>query len=153
MNRRLLLQMVSGVPLAWMALRGNSATGELVIVHKSEGCICCEAWVKHLQGAGFTVRVIEESNLGPIKEQVGVPVGKGSCHTAEVQGYFLEGHVPASDLQRLLRERPKAKGLVVPGMPPGSPGMEVPSGRFAAYEVLLVALDGTTTVFAKHGGN
>ena len=71
--------------------------------------------------------------------------GGGALHAA--------GHVPASDLQRLLRERPKAKGLVVPGMPPGSPGMEVPSGRFAAYEVLLVALDGTTTVFAKHGGN
>jgi hypothetical protein len=77
-------------------------------------------------------------------------VGKASCHTAEVGGYFVEGHVPAADIQRLLREKPKAKGLVVPGMPAGSPGMEVPSGQVDPYDVLLVGMDGSTRVYARH---
>ncbi|HKE92802.1 MAG TPA: DUF411 domain-containing protein [Povalibacter sp.] len=127
------------------------ATGKLVVVHKSEGCGCCKLWVSHLEQAGFTVQVINEDNLAPIKERVGVPYGMGSCHTGEVEGYFVEGHVPASDIARLLRERPQAKGLTVPGMPAGSPGMEVASGRVDPYDVLLVAKDGSTSVFAHHG--
>jgi len=120
-------------------------------VHKNESCGCCKLWVQHLEKAGFSVQVIDEDNLGPIKERVGVPYGKGSCHTAEVAGYFVEGHVPATDIQRLLRERPQAKGLTVPGMPAGSPGMEVPSGQVVPYEVLLVGKDGSTSVYARHG--
>jgi hypothetical protein len=108
--------------------------------------------VEHLEKAGFSVQVINEDNLNPIKERVGVPYGKGSCHTAEVGGYFVEGHVPASDIQRLLREKPSAKGLTVPGMPLGSPGMEVPTGQTDRYEVLLVAKDGSTSTYSKHGG-
>ena len=92
-----------------------AATGPRVVVHKNESCGCCKLWVTHLEKAGFTAEVINEDNLGPIKERVGVPYGKGSCHTAEVGGYFVEGHVPAADIQRLLKERPQAKGLTVPG--------------------------------------
>lgn len=127
-----------------------AAPGPLVVVHKSESCGCCKLWVDHLQKAGFAVKVINEDNMGPTKERVGVPVGKASCHTAEVGGYFIEGHVPAADVQRLLREKPKAKGLVVPGMPAGSPGMEVPSGQVDPYDVLLVGMDGSTKVYAHH---
>jgi hypothetical protein len=123
-----------------------------VTVYKSESCGCCNEWVKHLQAAGFAVETHNMDNMGPTKERVGIPPAMGSCHTAEVGGYFVEGHVPASDIKRLLRERPAAKGLTVPGMPAGSPGMEVPSGQVDPYDVFLVAKDGTTSVFAHHGG-
>lgn len=122
----------------------------LVVVHKNESCGCCNAWVGHMRAAGFTVEVRNEANLGPIKEQVGVPAGKGSCHTAEVGGYFVEGHVPAEDIKRLLAQKPEAKGLVLPGMPAGSPGMEMPDGRSEPYTVELVARDGSTAPFAHH---
>lgn len=129
----------------------SAATLPTVVVNKTPTCGCCGLWVKHLQAAGFAVQVHDFENLGPIKERVGVPFGMGSCHTAEVDGYFVEGHVPADDIKRLLRERPQARGLTVPGMPAGSPGMEVPSGRVDRYDVLLVGEDGTTSVFATHG--
>ena len=88
-----------------------------------------------------------------IKQGLGVPVGKGSCHTAEVGGYMIEGHVPAEDVRRLLAEKPDARGLVLPGMPMGSPGMEVPSGEVSPYTVELVRQDGTTAAYATHGGS
>lgn len=119
-------------------------------VFKNEGCACCDLWVEHLQAAGFKAEVQAVSDMGPIKERVGVPVAMGSCHTAEVGGYFVEGHVPASDIIRLLNERPAARGLTVPGMPLGSPGMEVP-GHSQPYDVFLVSSDGSTSVFAHHG--
>jgi hypothetical protein len=127
-----------------------STTGQpQVVVHKSESCGCCKVWVEHMQSAGFPVKVQNTDNLGPIKERVGVPHGLGSCHTAEVEGYFIEGHVPAADVQRLLTEKPKGKGLTVPGMPIGSPGMEQ-GDRVDPYEVLLVHEDGGTSVYAKY---
>ena len=122
-----------------------------VLVHKSASCGCCGAWVDHLREAGFTVRVNETEDLNPIKERLGVPYGKGSCHTAEVGGYMVEGHVPAGDIKRLLVERPKGKGLVLAGMPIGSPGMEVPDGTVQPYTVELVAPDGESHPFARHG--
>lgn len=121
-----------------------------LLVHKSASCGCCGLWVEHMQAAGFEVEVRNADNLNPIKERVGVPLGKGSCHTAEVGGYFVEGHVPAGDVKRLLAERPDAKGLVVPGMPAGSPGMELPDGRTQPYTVELVRNDGSTSEFARH---
>jgi hypothetical protein len=121
-------------------------------VYKSPTCGCCVKWVEHMRDAGFVVTVKDVDNVHPVKMRVGVPPGKGSCHTAEVAGYFLEGHVPASDVKRLLKERPAAKGLAVPGMPMGSPGMEVPDGRAPAYDVELVADDGSTSRFSSHGG-
>jgi hypothetical protein len=129
------------------------ATGTAtLVVHKTPSCGCCGEWVEHMRQAGFQATVVEAADLSPIKAKVGLPYGLGSCHTAEVEGYFVEGHVPAQDVQRLLAERPDALGLTVPGMPLGSPGMEVPSGQVDAYDVLLVRRDGTTEVFAHHGG-
>ena len=131
----------------------TSANGhDLVTVYKNESCGCCKQWVRHLQQAGFAVDVHNIDNMGPTKERVGIPVAMGSCHTAEVGGYFVEGHVPADDIKRLLLEHPDAKGLTVPGMPAGSPGMEIPSGQTQAYDVFLVSKDGTTSVYAHHGG-
>jgi hypothetical protein len=121
----------------------------LVVVSKNASCGCCGLWVEHMRQAGFAVEVHDIDNLDPIKTRVGVPAGKGSCHTAEVGGYFIEGHVPAADIKRLLAEKPDAKGLVLPGMPMGSPGMEMP-GMEQPYSVELVARDGSTRVFAKH---
>ena len=128
-----------------------SAGLPLVTVHKSPTCGCCKLWVTHLQHAGFPVQVVEAEDLTPIKAQVGVPPGRGSCHTAQVDGYFVEGHVPADDIVRLLTERPDARGLALPGMPVGSLGMEVSSGAGEPYTVQLVARDGTTTAFSHHG--
>ena len=122
----------------------------LVVVHKSPSCGCCGLWVDHMRQAGFQVEVRDEDNVNPVKERVGVPYGKGSCHTAEVGGYFIEGHVPAADVKRLLAEKPDAKGLVLPGMPIGSPGMEMPDGHSEPYTVELVRRDGTTAAFAAH---
>jgi hypothetical protein len=153
MNRRKAILLLSAVPAAacMRMTTAFAATGPQIVVHKNESCGCCKLWVSHLEKAGFTVQALNVDNLGPIKERVGVPYGKGSCHTAEVEGYFIEGHVPAADIKRLLRERPSAKGLTVPGMPAGSPGMEVPDGKVDPYDVLLVAKDGSTSVYAHHG--
>lgn len=123
-----------------------------MVVHKTPTCGCCGDWVDYMRDAGFDVEVRDTDNLAPVKEDVGVPYGMGSCHTATVDGYFVEGHVPAADVKRLLAERPEARGLTVPGMPVGSPGMEMPSGEVEPYEVLLVHSDGSTEVYARHGG-
>lgn len=128
----------------------EAGQGVGVVVHKTPTCGCCGDWVEHLRESGFDVTVRDLDDLSPVKERVGVPYGLGSCHTAEVEGYFVEGHVPAQDVERLLAERPDARGLTVPGMPLGSPGMEVPSGEVQPYDVLLVKHDGSTAVFASH---
>lgn len=133
---------------------GSASTASglpLLVVNKSPTCGCCGVWVDHMREAGFDVQVNSVNNLNPIKERVGVPLGKGSCHTAEVGGYFVEGHVPAEDVKRLLVEKPDAKGLVVPGMPLGSPGMEAPDGTVQPYTVEIVGRDGDTSAFAQHG--
>ena len=122
----------------------------LVVVHKDPYCGCCNGWIEHMRQAGFPVEARNENDMGPVKAGAGVPPGKGSCHTAMVDGYFIEGHVPAADIKRLLAERPDAKGLVLPGMPMGSPGMEMPDGRTQPYTVELVANDGSTRPYAQH---
>lgn len=122
-----------------------------VVVYKTATCECCKRWAQHLRNAGFAVEPRNLDNLNEVKQRVGVPTGMGSCHTAEVGGYFVEGHVPAEDIKRLLAERPEAKGLAVPRMPTGSPGMEAPSGKIQPYDVLLVAQDGSSSVFSHHG--
>ncbi|MGH8177809.1 MAG: DUF411 domain-containing protein [Steroidobacter sp.] len=128
----------------------GSTTGQpQVVVYKNASCGCCKVWIEHMQSHGFPVKAVDVDNLGPIKERVGVPFGMGSCHTAEVGGYFIEGHVPAADVQRLLTEKPKAKGLTVPGMPIGSPGMEQ-GDRVDPYEVLLVHEGGGTSVYSTY---
>lgn len=123
----------------------------VAIVHKTASCGCCGVWVDHLKAAGFQVDVRDTDDMHPIKVRLGVPVGKASCHTAEIGGYVVEGHIPAADIKRLLAERPAARGLVLPGMPAGSPGMEMPDGHVQPYTVELVRTDGSTEPFAQHG--
>lgn len=135
---------------ARLAVQIPTAPHTHMVVHKNESCGCCNAWVDHMREAGFDVEVRNEDNLDPIKTRLGVPPGKGSCHTAEVGGYLIEGHVPAEDVRRLLAERPDARGLVLPGMPLGSPGMEMPDGRSQPYTVELVLRDGSTRPYSTH---
>jgi hypothetical protein len=123
------------------------AAAPVIEVFKSESCGCCGAWVEHLKANGFTTRVVNVENPSDYRERGGIPDKLGSCHTGIVQGYAIEGHVPASDIKRLLAQKPKAKGLAVPAMPLGSPGMEGP--RKDPYDVLLVQANGSTKVY-KH---
>ncbi|MCW2065641.1 UNVERIFIED_ORG: hypothetical protein M2420_000979 [Stenotrophomonas maltophilia] len=123
----------------------------LAIVHKTASCGCCGVWADHLKAAGFPVEIRDTDDMHPVKQRLGVPAGKASCHTAEIGGYVVEGHIPASDIKRLLKERPTARGLVLPGMPAGSPGMEMPDGYVQPYTVELVLADGSTEPFAQHG--
>ena len=121
-----------------------------IVVYKDNHCDCCERWVKYLQANRFVVRVENVDNLGEVKRRFGIPREKDACHTGTIDGYFIEGHVPAEDIKRLIRTRPEAKGLLVPGMPIGSPGME--QGKMLqAYDVLQMDLAGKLTVFAHHG--
>ena len=123
----------------------------LVTVHKDEGCACCEKWVTHMRANGFRVVVHDEADVDAVKDQLGVPRGVRSCHTARVGGYLVEGHVPASDIRRLMSARAKVVGLAVPGMPVGTPGMEMARGA-ESYEVLSFDARGATKVFARHQG-
>ena len=122
-----------------------------IVVTKDPSCGCCGGWVDHLRASGFTADVIESSELNRIKVRLGIPQDLASCHTAEVEGYVIEGHVPASAIKRLLAERPNAKGLAVPGMPVGSPGMEVEGSAPETYEVVLFGSSGRRT-FARFRG-
>lgn len=122
----------------------------VAVVHKSPTCSCCEQWVKHLEREGFQVRVHETSDLRPIKDRLGVPPNKIACHTAQVGRYVIEGHVPASDIKRLLAQGGDSKGLVLPGMPPGSPGMGVPDGPVEPYTVERIDAKGATHPFRTH---
>ena len=119
-------------------------------VQRDPGCGCCLNWVAHLQKAGFKVLVTESPVMDAVKDQKGVPKTARSCHTGVVDGYVIEGHVPAADIQRLLKERPAVVGLAVPGMPAGSPGMEMSNGSKQPYDVLAFDKAGKTTVFASH---
>lgn len=116
------------------------AAASTILVHKDPDCGCCGGWVKHLRDAGFAVNVDETADLKSVRTRLGVPAALASCHTAEVSGYVIEGHVPAEAIRRLLETRPAGLGLAVAGMPAGSPGMD---GRApAAYDVMLFASDG-----------
>ena len=125
-----------------------AAAAEMVDVYKSPYCGCCGKWVDHLKNAGFEVRSHNVMDVTAARKQLGMPDRLGSCHTAKVAGYVVEGHVPVADIQRLLKEKPKALGIAVPSMPPGSPGMESP--KPVPYNTLLVQSGGETSVFAKH---
>jgi hypothetical protein len=125
------------------------AATETVTVYKTPWCGCCSVWVEHLRKNGFKVTVNEVEDTGEYQRKYGVPGGLESCHTAIVAGYTVEGHVPAAEIQRLLKEKPGAKGLAVPGMPIGSPGMEQGS-RSQRYSVLLFQADGKTSVYKEY---
>jgi hypothetical protein len=121
-------------------------------VYKSPTCGCCNDWIRHLEAAGFKVAATNVPDSRHYRARFGMPARLGSCHTAVVGGYVVEGHVPAREIRRLLRERPKALGLSVPGMPVGSPGMDGPeyNGHVDPYDVLLVQADGRSTVYASY---
>ena len=126
-----------------------STAAPLAVVWKSPTCGCCAKWVEHMEANGFKVAVRDQGNTAA-RKKAGIPLALGSCHTALVGGYAIEGHVPAADVRRLLKEKPDAIGLAVPGMPIGSPGMEQ-DGRRDRYDVLLVTHDGKTRIFSTHG--
>jgi hypothetical protein len=121
-------------------------------VWKSPTCGCCGLWVELMEKAGFSVKTHDVGN-NAARQRLRIPTALGSCHTASVAGYAIEGHVPAADIRKLLAQRPQAVGLAVPGMPIGSPGMDGPEygGRRDAYDVLLVLSDGSTRVFTRYG--
>lgn len=148
MQRRTLLQAILISALASPVLA--AAAAPLVTVYKSEGCGCCEAWIDHLKANGFAVKAHNVDDTSSYRKKFGIPTALGSCHTGIVDGYAIEGHVPAADIKRLLAERPKAKGLAVPSMPLGSPGMEGP--RKDPYDVLLVKADGSYSIYKHYSG-
>lgn len=147
-RRRLLLGMLAwGAVPAWASVPGVAT----VQVWKDPNCGCCKDWMAHLERNGFSVAAFDQGN-GAARARLGMPQRFGSCHTALIQGYVIEGHVPVAELRRLLTERPRALGLAVPGMPIGSPGMDGPAyrGRRDPYQVLLIRLDGEAQVFSSH---
>jgi hypothetical protein len=124
------------------------AAGEIVEVYKSPSCGCCAKWVQHMQKAGFEVRSHDVDDVAAERARLGMPERYASCHTAKVGAYLIEGHVPADDVKRLLKEKPKAIGLAVPGMPRSAPGMD--SLPYTAYDTLLVQSDRSQKVYAQH---
>lgn len=137
-----------GVYVQWGP--GGSADLPPITVYKSPTCGCCADWVTHLRDNGLTVKVEERVNVGPVKRQVGVPKNLASCHTATIGGYVVEGHVPAEQIERLLRQKPSLRGVSVPGMPVGSPGME--RGDYVEpYAVVGFTASGDTSVVARYG--
>jgi len=120
----------------------------VITVYKDPSCGCCKNWIAHLIKHGYRVDAKDSPNMTEIKRTLGVPTGLTACHTAMVNGYLIEGHVPAADIDRLLAQKPKVAGLAVPGMPAGSPGMEGASAQ--RYQVLTFDKSGKTTVFASH---
>jgi len=133
------LLMLSGVTIA---------AAEVITVYKSPTCGCCSAWIEHLKQNGFEVTAHDTVNMNQLKQSPGVSPEHASCHTAEISGYVIEGHVPAAEIKRLLNEKPALSGLAVPGMPMGSPGME--GGRKDPYKVLTFDHQGNTKVYADY---
>ncbi|AZO80559.1 MULTISPECIES: DUF411 domain-containing protein [unclassified Bosea (in: a-proteobacteria)] len=152
-SRRSLLIGAAQLVAAFGLWRPSSAAETLpkMIVTRDPNCGCCGNWVTHVKAAGFPVEVVEVADVAPLKARLGVPDALASCHTVEVGGYVVEGHVPAEAIKRLLAERPKATGLAVAGMPVGSPGMEVSGQAPDAYDVVVFSAD-RQNVFARYRG-
>ena len=130
----------------WVAAQG--ARPQLT-VYKSPTCGCCSKWVEHMKANGFDVKAIDVDDVDKVKREHGVPASAASCHTGIVNGYVVEGHVPADAVQKMLKEKPAIAGIAVPGMPMGSPGMEVPSGQKDAYTIVSFDKTGKTAVYQK----
>ncbi|WP_284180123.1 DUF411 domain-containing protein [Rhabdaerophilum sp. SD176] len=128
----------------------RAMTRPTVTAHRSPTCGCCGAWANHLRRAGFPVTIVNEADLAPVKNRAGVPEALQSCHTAFVEGYVIEGHVPVEAIEKLLAERPQILGLAVPDMPVGSPGMEMPDTKPEPFSVMAFHKDGSLTVFLDY---
>ena len=148
MKRRTVLK---GASLALLVpLLSHAERKPQITVYKTPTCGCCHEWVAHLEANGFAVVANDVPSTAPYRERFGVPKELGSCHTGVIDGYALEGHVPASEIKRLLAEKPKARGLAVPGMPVGSPGMETGGTLRDAFDVLLFSDDGRRSVYRHY---
>lgn len=134
----------------WYILSGSTAVGSKaeVVMHKNAGCECCDKWAAYMQSNGYSVEIVESDNLQAFKMEQGIPPTMGACHTSLIDGYVVEGHVPAEDIEKLLDERPDAAGIVVPGMPASSPGMNTALNQ--PYDVLLLDHSGDTEVYSSH---
>lgn len=146
---RLPLALVGAVMLSQPMRVLAAGSAKQVTVWKTPSCGCCHEWVAHLRKNGFEVLTHDVQDTVPIRQKFGLNAKFGSCHTARLGNYVLEGHVPSQELRRLLREQPKALGLAVPGMPMGSPGMEMGDTR-DAYDVLLVMADGSSRIYQSY---
>ena len=146
-QRRALLAAAALLPLAARAQYKSEMQ-----VYKSPTCGCCNDWIAYLQANGFAAKAINVPDTAPVRARYGLPAKYGSCHTAVIAGYVIEGHVPVREIKRLLAERPTAVGIAVPDMPIGSPGMDGPSykGQLDPYDVLLVQPDGSSKIFASY---
>lgn len=145
-SRRVFLIAASALGLAAPAL----AASPPLTVYKTPSCGCCRGWITIMARAGYRAKVVDVDDVGPVNRKHGVPAALSSCHLATIGGYVVVGHTPAADVKRLLSERPKALGLTVPGMPLGSPGMEMPDGRKEPFDTLLLLPGGKTRVFSRH---
>lgn len=150
---RLPLAMLGAAALGHPLLVLARSDPNQITVWKTPDCGCCHEWVAHLRKNGFEVVANDVKDTAPIRQKLGLPAKFGSCHTASLGNYVIEGHVPAQELRRLLREKPSARGLAVPGMPMGSPGMEMDgamAGVRDAYDVLLVLADGSSRIYQSY---
>jgi hypothetical protein len=144
--------MTAGVAAALaQSVPAFAAAAPPVTVYKTATCGCCKGWITHMRRAGYVLKEVVVEDVSPIGRRHGVPFALSSCHLATVGGYVVVGHIPPADITRLLREKPKALGITVPGMPFGSPGMASPRGEVEAYQTLLLLPGGKTKVFARHG--
>ncbi|MDO9599285.1 MAG: DUF411 domain-containing protein [Azoarcus sp.] len=148
-RRLLVLTALVATLVGAAAMAPAFATGDELTMYKDPNCGCCGKWAEHMRANGFKVKEISTPKMGEIKREAGVPQALGSCHTARVGGYIVEGHVPAADVKRMLADKPKIIGISAPGMPQGSPGMEgpYPADR---YDVVSFDRDGATKVFSSH---
>lgn len=152
MHRRFFVQALTSLAGVSFSAGSLMAQGKPQMeVWKDPTCGCCKEWIGQMQASGFRVRMNDSGNTAA-RERLGIPLELGACHTALVGGYAVEGHVPAREIHRLLKERPSAVGIAVPGMPIGSPGMDGPAykGRKDPYDVLLVMSDGSTRVYQSY---
>lgn len=146
-DRRTFLATLAALPLGAAAAAQQARPA--MTVYKDANCGCCTAWIEHVTKAGFKVTARNVSDLNAIKRDLGVPARLASCHTAVIGAYLVEGHVPADLIDKMLKDKPAGRGIAVPGMPIGSPGMEVPGTPAEKYQVLLFAADGGVRVFAN----
>lgn len=151
-NNKTILGVIISILIAaagsFVVMQNVSAEPEMT-VYKSPTCGCCGKWITHMEENGFKVNAVDVLEMNVVKEKYGITRNLASCHTAIIDGYYIEGHVPASDVKRLLAEKTDSKGLTVPGMPVGSPGMEM-GERVDSYQVLSVKSDGSTEVFNQY---
>jgi len=148
-TRRSFLISASSIVLVRPALATNIPSA--IVVHRDPSCTCCGNWIDYLRQSGFSVEVRETAYLQPVRTRLGVPIALAACHTGEVAGYVIEGHVPVPAINRLLAEKPAATGLAVPGMPVGSPGMEIEGAEPKGFDVILFG-SSSQRVFGRYRG-